>query len=424
MNRFFSLLLLILFALGGTRLAQADYENVPPGAPMYEQLHALTRVGWTNTSNDAGSDQAHALTRYEIALETAKAILAVTAREQAEHDWKRTASRPAAQALRELTTALRPELQKLGFDIPQTLALLDELLATSHTTPAATPALAAAWSANPAPAGKPLTAEPPFTTSRAAETSSRPPGDRPPGDAGSQANAPFATSARAGVLEAPISQRLRLYTALSTVARPADPLAQASWFTRATSPADEQNIESAGLTAAGATLSVTDWLRLRAAWNRLSPANASPASLSAAALAAPLTTSPLAGQFAPDGANAPTSLGGGLDVALLPGLTLSGEMARVAPGETVPGLAGVSFAGTRLGGGLGLSAWQNRLVLRTDLARLIPESEGEETTTAKVDLGLNLNDNLRLRLLYQQLFGPQTQTRAGRMVAGGLSVQF
>jgi hypothetical protein len=126
-----------------------------------------------------------------------------------------------------------------------------------------------------------------------------------------------------------------------------------------------------------------------------------------------------------------------VDISIAPSLTVSGEMARVEPGESTLFQPGQLFGGTglamgsgasgstRVGGGLGLSAWQNRLVLNANLARLIPETEGDsEATTAELNLGFNLTQNLRLRLLYQQLFSPQAQTRAERIIAGGVSVQF
>lgn len=379
----------------------ADYETVPADAPLYQSLRMVAQAGWASASSatevNATTAPAGALTRYEIVLETAKAIFAVSARRQAEPNWEKTAPRPAVQALRELVTTLSPELQKLGIDVAQTQAALDEMLSLPPVTQESTKgtSLTAAWAESTAPAMAEA-----VTSSASVDASA---------DA---------------ALEMPISERFRLYTALSTVARRDDPLDSNSWMAGAAGDGERTTEANATSTlrdlngatgvansGAGATLALTDWLRLRTEWNRRTQA-------------APPLFSDLSLGRTLGALNSQTALGGGVDIAL-GGVTLSGEMARIGVDENTPGAAGELWNGTRLGGGLGLSAWQNRLVLNANLARLVPETESAaEATTAELNLGFDLSENLRLRLLYQHLFSPQPQARAERVVAGGLSVQF
>jgi hypothetical protein len=80
---------------------------------------------------------------------------------------------------------------------------------------------------------------------------------------------------------------------------------------------------------------------------------------------------------------------------------------------------------TRYSGGVGLSAWENRLSLQANLSRLVPDDmRALPTTVGGVGLGLDLNERLSLSLLYQQLFTVSTPTKADRLVTGGLSINF
>src|SRR5438067_909846 len=94
----------LVVGLAVSRPARADeFATVPTGDPIYAQLAAVSKAGWLNAAR--GSNQG--LTRYEVALETAKAIFAVSAHHRADPAWDSGAPRPALSALRSLVTTLR-----------------------------------------------------------------------------------------------------------------------------------------------------------------------------------------------------------------------------------------------------------------------------------------------------------------------------
>jgi hypothetical protein len=114
------------------------------------------------------------------------------------------------------------------------------------------------------------------------------------------------------------------------------------------------------------------------------------------------------------------SFGGGLDLRVRSGLSLSGDVSRVS----TEGSNGTSAI--RYGGGVGLSAWQNRLTLSANLSRLVPEERSmllAQTATA-FNLDVGMTDRLRLKLLYQQWFGAPAESGAQHMLAGGLNLSF
>jgi hypothetical protein len=114
-----------------------------------------------------------------------------------------------------------------------------------------------------------------------------------------------------------------------------------------------------------------------------------------------------------------STLGGAVDVAVRPGMTFSGRVENVASD------AAGDPSWTRYSGGVGLSAWQNRLSLQANLARLVPDDvRALPTTVGGVGVGFDVNERLSLSLLYQQLFTVSAPSKADRMVAGGLSINF
>ena len=122
--------------------ARADqYTAVPTGDALYRNLSVVERNGWLNSASRTPNVEVKSLTRYELALQTAGAIFLVSARVEADANWAQSVSPSAFEALRLLTTNLRPELQKLGVDVAATLQLLKRVTtATSSTRSAASTA--------------------------------------------------------------------------------------------------------------------------------------------------------------------------------------------------------------------------------------------------------------------------------------------
>lgn len=112
------------------------------------------------------------------------------------------------------------------------------------------------------------------------------------------------------------------------------------------------------------------------------------------------------------------SLKGGLDFSLRSGLLFSTQIEKIAP-------EGSALGATRLTGGVGLSAWQNRLSLVAKLSRLQPEDMNAlaPSTLAGVNLGVDVSQNMSLNLLYQHLFSAPSSQRSG-VFAGGVSIKF
>ncbi|HVF11424.1 MAG TPA: hypothetical protein VNA16_11505 [Abditibacteriaceae bacterium] len=393
--RSFILLLGILWAVSGTALsgtARADeFSVVAASDPMYAQLAAITKAGWLSASPVVTSktNAPLLLTRYEIALETAKAIFMVTARNRADSTWAATAPRPALRALREMTAALRVELKKLDVDAASTLTLFDGLLKLSPAVSSDAPPLTMGTGARHSGA-------PPLSN----RISDRMPDSSPSGLLNNLNLATRNVSTRTSMAEIPLSQRLRLTTTLLALARDADNPGEGP---AVSSPIPYPTIQhlNPGAVSAGAELDVTDWLSLRAEYHRR--------------LLAPNSFS---SRVDPFGSLSENRLGGGVDIALPRGLTVSGNLARVTADTN-------SLRGMRLEGGLGFTAWQDRLSLTANLSRLMPEdSTALSSTAAGLNVDVDVTERLSLSLLYKQLFGPQNPTRTERFVGGGISINF
>jgi hypothetical protein len=364
-----------------------DFDTIPSRDRIYSDLSDLRRAPW-NTNLNAPD---HSLTRYEVAIETARAILKISAPGAERASF--VASRSSLRALRKLTEALRPELTRLDINVPDTLKLLDSLINNPVTEKPA-------YSSTPAPH----------------EMSSL---------NGLPTHGTNLVNARVNV-----SQRLRVYSAVSSLARDADdpfgdtarfashqaaPLARPGTLGAAVAGSHAINgalprQALAGGIQAGASLALTDWMQVRAdfAQNQLAPGT-------------------MAGDFrlrAPllDGARAARSVGTGVDVALLGGLQFSGDVTRIAAlgpdGDT-------GRRGTRFGGTLNLNAWQNRLSLSANLSRLVPEdAQILPSTAAEFNLGAEVTRRVSLNLTYQQMFSARSSNPNNRLVSGGISVKF
>lgn len=104
--------------------ARADlWSDVPANDPAYKSLAQLSEAGWREQRMEA-SRRTTVLTRYEFALEIAKALLRATAQAEKEPDALR-AKPEAVRALRALMAQFKPELEKLGLDVAASQKTLD-----------------------------------------------------------------------------------------------------------------------------------------------------------------------------------------------------------------------------------------------------------------------------------------------------------
>jgi hypothetical protein len=314
-----------------------------------------------------------------MALETAKALVSVRARQEANPQWANSAPKPALKALHQMTQALRPELKGLGVDVAAALKLCTHLL---EARPSAASSVSAGASAT-------ARVEPsvPLASTRAITFSRSPAREALPGSGGDD---------RAGqqTVELRLSQRLLVSTAVSALQRESqDPLTDVSFgLNRSGENGASTNV----------SLSLNQRFTLRAMYDQR---NLTSAMMSLQPYAVP--------------GSSLSTLGGAVDVAVRPGMTFSGRVENVASD------AAGDPSWTRYSGGVGLSAWQNRLSLQANLARLVPDDvRALPTTVGGVGVGFDVNERLSLSLLYQQLFTVSAPSKADRMVAGGLSINF
>lgn len=378
-----------------------EFSTVPAGDPLYRQMAVVARAAWTGVPASQGSNAT--LTRYEMALETAKAVIAATARDQSGGNWSAPPAKAALRALRELCVSLRPELKTLGVDVPATLRLLDGLLKAPAQRRAALPNS----NAPSADETQAVNAVPDASAVGVSAVDSR-------GDA-----------MRGGVwrgVPLSLSQRLHLTAALSDLKRDAlDPFGNSavgrfrfarnplgpvlSRSSARASDATDVVADASGLDASGLDtrmgFDVSRRLRLRAAMNRhvLEPQGG------------------LQNIWTP-GARTASTLGGGLDIGL-GSLKLAGDV------ESLSTDAPDSPSWTRLSGGLGFNAWQNRVSLKVNLSRLVPDDvQLLPSTVAGLNVDLNMTERLSLTMLYQQMFGSPAPDHADHMVGGGISIKF
>ena len=363
-----------------------DFSSVPVGDALYGQLKQVQSASWTAGRGAARTP--NTMTRYEMALEAARAYLSLNARHKADANWQ--AQPPSSvRALREMMQALRPELQRLDVDVNQALELCNTLLNNKLTGSAGA-----------------LTLDGESTRDATATTALARPKATNGTSEGDALNVGREVRLTSGEVAIKLSQRLRISAAQSSLERTAsDPFSYRGMA----------NISSDALSATtgtGATFEVNDWLRLRAG---IEERNATPDALG--------IRSQLGTNRAPSliGGAQSQAFGGGLDIEVRPGLRLSGDVARVSARDFG---ATENITGTRFGGGVDLSAWQNRLALSVNLSRLVPE---DSASLASSSAALNLavgGDRLKLKVLYKQLFGEAASAPNNRVIAGGININF
>lgn len=361
-------------SLSALPLRADEFSTIPATDPIYQHLTVLRQ---SQLSSDKGGPVVK-LTRYEVAIETARAILKITTGQPT-----LSGSRSSLRALRKLTEALRPELTRLDINVNDTLRLLNDLINNGAS-------------------------ETNVSTSDPISGASLTPSENISGT------------------KFKLSQRLRVYSAVSSLARDADdPFGDTANFAvrntasvarRGTLGAAANGSEAVsnalpkeslvGGVEVGAALALTDWMQVRANFGQ---DQITPGSVNGDfRLRAPLL----------DGAHEARSVGTGVDVALLHGVNISGDVARI----TALNADGAARAGTRFGGVLNLSAWQNRLSLSANISRLVPEdADILPSTGAEFNLGADVTRRLSLNLRYQQMFAAQGNNR---LVSGGISVKF
>ncbi len=346
--------------------SRADaFAPIPSGDPIYRQLGALALSGEGKTPKPAAG-----LTRYEAALQVARISAIAATKPQA-------LSRSGWRALRDLTNGLRSELRQLGVDVEDVLALCTRQLDSPSKT----------GDRSPAPTHS-------QSTHGASTSASSAPGAssflNPPT---SPAQPDFSQSG----LEVPLSSgRVQLSAALSTSTNDS----QSALLGARPSVLSRSNSTSRFVGSdASVALDVSSWLRVRAlaSQRRLGQGDSTPA------LSAPFF----------QGADNATGLGGTLEVSPMGGLRLSTDVEQLS--------TNLGTSGLRLGGGIGLSALQNRLTLSANISRLKSDSTVVPSTSTELGIGIGVSQRLKLSLLYQGLFSPQSESSR---LAGGLNFSF
>ncbi len=348
--------------------ARADaFAPIPQGDPIYRQLGALTLLGEGKTPKPAPG-----LTRYEAALQVARVSAVAATRPEA-------LSRSGWRALRDLTLSLRSELRQLGVDVEDVLALcarhLDAPVSASTKEARALPLR---------PQGRgPSTSVTPSTPSFL-----------------NGASSPATPRLSQNALQMSLfsSGRVRVEAAQSALQRDLDapdPFADGGSLSLNRS----KTLVPVGSDAA-LDVDVNSWLRVgaRASRRRLGLGDQTPA-LSGALF---------------QGAEKATGLGAVVEVSPVGGLRLSTDVEQIS--------TNIGATGVRMGGGIGLSAWQNRLTLSVHLSRLQSQDQAIVPSTAReLQIGLGLSKQLSLSLLYQGLFSSQSESSR---LAGGLNFRF
>jgi hypothetical protein len=339
--------------------ARADeFSLVPKGDPIYSQLSSLARPGDGKVTP--------ALTRYEAALQTARAIMDLRNRDL------QSLSRTNWRALKSLATTLKFELRQMGVDVDAAIALADRNLENYESPDLSVPASARRPTRTVA---VPL-----------------PPSGLLLAPAGLD-NPNIKTSS----IEIPLSRRLRVGAALTAIQRNANDPFRDDFSTR---NAPKNNLQQLG-SQSSLAYNLNPSLTVRAA----------NAKVSAKAGEMPLLSAPFL-----DGASNVNAAGGGLDINLGSGLKLSTEVERLR--------SDTGAQASRIGGGASVSAFQNRLSMNMSVSRLLSEDDATlPATAAQLGVGLDVTRRLSLSLLYQGLFSQAANSNASR-VSGGFSLNF
>jgi len=363
--------------------SQREFTVVAANSPLHAHLLEIRRAGWTGLLADAteGSTPSGSagMTRYEMSLETAKAIFTIQARQGANAAWSENARPKSMRALRALCLEFKTELTQLGIQVDAAISLLNRLLkpqVPATTSPAASGAPKTSLNFSPAPTG--FLAFP---------------------------------DASEKEISLPLSQRLRVYGALSSLVREKNRFSSGE---ENTVPQDIFQLKAPQARPedrdfrVGTTLAITNRLRLRAGLEQKGPES--------------LFTASDHSQAARDPER---SIGSGVDFSLMPGVVLSGGVARVKDFDPDATAGGETIDGTRFEGGIGLSGWQNRVALSAHLARLVPEdSPAFGTTAAHLNLGVEVTRQVQLKLLFRQMFETPQNPGGARKISGGININF
>lgn len=393
----------IACALLFARAAVADeFDTIPLTDPVYTHLSTLQQAGWLaeRDKSPALARQPFSrkpLTRYEVALEAARAIFTLNSRFRGDEQAVPSAARHAIRAVRDLTTTMRNELEGLKVDTDATLKLCDALnnpqLNRTPVDGGASRVTAPAKSAGKSPLSRSAVQD--GSVRKAAEP---------------KTNASMFPAAPGSVaesrMELPVSQRVRLYSVISTLARDAqDPLTESRsvW----SSPAHRSQPD-ASIAGAGASLQVTPGISVRAGREYHSQRTLQ-------------WKSPLNDAARLNSTGAHESVAG-IDVKTpISGIVLRSNWASIRTDDRL--------AAKRFQAALGYTGWQNKLALSANITRLVPEDRAPfsaltRTTAGNLNIAVEVTNHISLNLLYEQLFGADDQVHADRAVAGGLSIRF
>lgn len=383
--------LVILFCSVFAGKARADvFALVPGSSPLYAQLKTVQDASWENDfgshENNASKGHGNELTRYEFAIEIAKSAIDFTAHRQANPQWLATVPRIELRALRALVLAFTPELTEFNVHSQDIANSIDDILRS--------PAAAS-------------------TPSEASLLLNK--GDTPSTleDFSFPSSVVLPQNQAANEVNLSLSQKFQLYAQLSDLSASSANLLHPTASTQSTSgPALPLSETDNTALSAGANMDINDWLSLRAgyAYNQ----NNQPLTLQQT-LQANNTW-----WFPSNGSN--NSIGGGVDVKVSPGLTLSGGISRLM--YNASGLQN-DFSATQLEGGVGVSGMSNRLLLSAQLARLMPDDTTSlASTAARLNLDFAVSNTLSLNLLYQQMFSLSSQSEGKSTLAGGVNIHF
>lgn len=356
-------------ALLAPSLARADaFSPIPVGDPIYRQLDALASLNNTKATKGAAT-----LTRYEVAIQVARAATVSASRPNA-------LSRSGWRSLRDLAIALRVELRQLGVDVEDVLASCDRQLDAQEK-----PTL-------PAPASQRS-----FKSGSGSRVDLSPPVPSFLNGPSSPATLGVSRTSLGTNALVPLLGSVRVSAATSALKRSTfDPL-----FDSENDLQSRPNSTRVAGKDASVSLKLNSWLRLKAL--------ASERQLNVGPDTPPALTAPLF-----TGASEAQGMGGGFEFSPTNWLRFSTEVERLS--------TDTGAQGTKVGGGLGLSAWQNRLTLAAYVSRLQPEDSAQLITKAsELHLGLNMTQRLSLNVLYQQLFSSQSESSR---LAGGLNFSF
>jgi len=345
-------------------ICRADaFAPIPASDPIFRELSALTLLGEGKPAKpEAG------LTRYEAALQVARVAAIASTKPEA-------LGRSGWRALRDATNSLKPELRQLGVDVDDVLSTCARRLNTGEK-------------------GMRLSSRPKTERSDASSAPSN----------SSFLNGPFSPAdprlLQSGLSLSPFSSgRVRVEAALLALQRDAltpDPFADGDSALLGRARSGSQFVGRDTSVA----VDVNSWLSVGAqsSQRRLGMGDQTPA------LTAPLF----------QGATHATGLGGSVEVRPFSGLRVSTDVEQLS--------TDIGTSGLRVGGGIGLSAWQNRLTLSAHLSRLQSQDRAFVPSTAtELNLGAAISDRLSLRLLYQGLFSQQSESSR---LAGGLNFSF